>query len=691
MIFPKNQKFLIFDYETYSELDLKKVGSWEYSQHHSTEVLCVSWLVGTRKELKQKLKNRSKVSSYAPKRSWNEHRKDIRKGKSFSDLLKDDSIIKVAHNSMFEQAITRNVLPRHLKKFIGEKPFLIPHKEYLCTAVMCASHALPRSLDGATAALGLGFPKDKEGHRLMLSWCKPRKPSKNNPSKRYTNNFDRLLEYCENDIYAEISIFLELEEPTPSERSLWLLDQKINFRGITVDRDLVLKTSALIEEDKIEMTKQLRKISKGEINTAGQNAVILKWLKKNGLKLPNLQAKTVSDAIEEGNISPKVKKVLELRQKLNKTSIKKYPKLLSHSTSDSKIRFSLNFNATVHGRWGGAGVQPHNFPRGTLKYKDHEGKEHDLAPFAAELIKEGITLSMLKTLFGDSSEVFVSCLRPMLCATPGKELFVTDFSAVEARVLFWLAGHIEGIKAFKEKRKMYEELAMIIFGKKDIFSVAKVERFVGKQAFLASGYGAGWKKFQSTCEGYGQPITVQVAKKAIKSYREHHAPVVQLWKNLELAAISAVEKRGKVFETNKTKWFVEGKFLVCELPSKRRLYYYGPQVKYQRTPWGASKPVLYHWTVDSKTKKWVFTKTWGGVLTQNCVGGTSRDLLASAMIRQQKAGYDLVLTVHDENIAERTIGEGSLDEFNDLMKKLPKWAKGCPIDVEGWVDFRYRK
>lgn len=301
------------------------------------------------------------------------------------------------------------------------------------------------------------------------------------------------------------------------------------------------------------------------------------------------------------------------------------------------------------------------------------------------------SLGLLKLVLDDPTEAFVSSLRGMLIPSEGCEFFVSDFSAIEARVLFWLADHEEGCQAFFEKRKMYEELAMVIFNRTSISKVLKDERFVGKQAFLGSGYGMGWPKFQRTCEDFGQMVSKEVAQKAIKAYREKHAPVVKLWNNLERAAINAVLKPGKTFKVNHTEWFMKDKFLVCRLPSGRCLYYYGAEVKYQKTPWGEQKPILYHWTVDSKTKKWTFTKTWGGVLTQNSVGGTSRDMLAAAMLRHEKAGYQVVLSVHDEIICERKIGEGNVEEFERLMKIVPKWASGCPVDVEGFKADRYRK
>lgn len=693
-LYSPKQKYLVFDYETFSECDLKKTSSYEYSLHESTEVLCASWTLGTRDELKEFLRKRKRPTSWAPKRPWNKHRTDLNNGAELVKYLKDPSIIIVAHNALFEQAVTRHVLTKHLVKALGIKgPFVIPHHRFFCTAALASVYSLPRKLEGATAALGLKHQKDDAGHRLMLKLSKPRKPTKNDDSVRHTKpeEHDRLITYCENDIYAEVDLFLALEPLIPNERALWIFDQEINFRGITVDRDLVEKTLKLIGEEKKILVRKLQKLTKGFVKSAGQKKVIHAWLKKNGVELPNLQAKTIEAAIKEGVVEGITKDVLLLCQKLTKTSLKKYTAFLHHTVSDSKMRFSLNFNATVHGRWGGAGVQPHNFPRGTLKYKDDNGNEHDLAPYAAELIKGGATLEMIRTLFGDPTEVFVSTLRCMIIASPGHELFVSDFSAIEARVLFWLAGHKEGVKAFFEKRKMYEELAMVIFNRTSISQVQKDERFVGKQAFLGSGYGMGWPKFKRTCVDFGQDVSDKVAKKAIKAYRETHSPVPKLWNNLESAAINAVLNPKKTFKINKTEWFMKKNFLVCKLPSGRCLHYYGPEVKYQKTPWGKKKPVLYHWTVDSKTKKWSFTKTWGGVLTQNCVGGISRDLLAAAMKRHEKAKYKVILTVHDEIIGERKKGFGDILEFNDLMKALPDWAKGCPVDVEGWSGLRYRK
>ena len=677
MAFSENQLYLILDYETFSEIDIKKVGSYEYSNHPSTEILCASFRLGTRKTLPT-----AKVHTYAPKKFWNEHRDDLRKGKLLGEYILNKDVVIVAHNAMFEQAVTRFVLP-------GQKrPLIIPHKRFLCTAALASVFALPRKLEGACQALQLDHQKDAEGHRLMLKWSKPRKPTKNNSDKRHSDptEFDRLILYCERDIYAETDLFLALPPMIDSERDLWVFDQVINFRGAYVDRPLVKKIIGMIKEEKDNMTEELQQLTNGVVKTGGQGAVIQKWLETNDVFLPNLQKKTVEDAIKDGLVDGQVKRVLELRQNLNKTSLKKYPTFLNHTTTDSVMRFSLNFHAASPGRWGGAGVQPHNFPRGTLK-----NAEGDLAPAAAEAINDGADLEMVRLLYGEPMEVFVSCLRTMIKAREGKELFVADFAAIEARILFWVADHYEGCKAYREGRKMYEEMAMDIFNITDIFKVTKDQRFVGKQTVLGSGYGMGFKKFQSSCQDLGQEVSTEVSKKAITSYREKHKPVPNLWKNLEKAAIAAVNNPTKTFKINHTEWFMKGKFLYCRLPSGRCLHYYGPHIKHERTPWGDSRATLRHWGVDPKTKKWVVEHTWGGKLTENVVQAISRDLLAAAMLRIEKAGWKVLLTVHDEIIAEREVGQGDLEEFNGLMKKLPDWAKGAPVDCEGWYGQRYHK
>jgi len=259
-------------------------------------------------------------------------------------------------------------------------------------------------------------------------------------------------------------------------------------------------------------------------------------------------------------------------------------------------------------------------------------------------------------------------------------------------VLFWMAEHEDGVRAFREGRDLYIEMASVIY-RMPISEIPKesIMRFLGKEAILGCGYGLGHKKFIETCAKKNLIITEETASFAVKAYRSTHAPVPKMWSNIENAAIAAVKNPGKTFSINKTKWFMRDEFLVCQLPSSRCLYYYGPEIRYKDTPWGEKRAQLNHWGVDSLTKQWCLQKTWGGVLTENVVQGTARDLMANGMQKVDEHEYEILLTVHDEILSEKEIGLGSVAEFENLMSNLPKWADGCPVKSEGFKTLRYRK
>jgi len=303
-------------------------------------------------------------------------------------------------------------------------------------------------------------------------------------------------------------------------------------------------------------------------------------------------------------------------------------------------------------------------------------------------------LESLRFLFGDPMPVFASLLRSAIIPKKGSVLNVADYAAIEARVLFWVAKHQDGVRAFAENRPIYEEMALDIYGLKDVADVTPSQRFYGKSAVLGCGYGMGHAKFQAECKRFGQMISEEFSFQVIQAYRRKHAPVPTLWGVLEKAAIAAVESGSKRYTVNYTTWYVRNGFLWCELPSGRALAYADPSVRYVTPKWGGDKrPTLFHMGVNSKTKKWEEQKTWGGTLTENVVQAISRDIMVDAMLRIDAAGpWQIVLSVHDEVVAERNkkLG-GSIAEFIQLMEIVPEWAKGCPIKVEGWEGDRYRK
>lgn len=658
------RRYLVLDYETRSECDLRASGSWEYSKHHSTEILCVAWKLGTRDELRSQ-----------PVKTWSPFSPS-----PYGELtraLGDSSVTIVAHNALFEQVITRNVLSRIVNR---EWLKSIPVSRWLCTASLARAVALPGNLEGAALALKLPVEKDMDGRRLMLKMSKPRKATKTNAAKWHESPEDlaRLIAYCAKDVEVEAELFLTLPPLNDTERKVWELDQKINLRGFTVDRPLVTKALALIAEETEGLRRETDELSFGGLESTNQRAAVLKWLEAEGVYLPDLRAKTVLDAIKEGLVTGAALRMLEIRQAVSKTSTAKYEAFDARSRSDGRCRDNLIYHTASTGRWGGAGVQPQNLPRPSIENTD----------LAADVVL-GSDLELLRLVYGNPMETLASVLRSVIVASPGKELFVADYAAIEARVLFWFARHDAGLRAFREGRDLYKEMAAVIYGV-PVESVTKFQRQVGKGAVLGCGYSMGGKKFHATCLNQGIEISPEIADAAVKAYRSTHHPVVKFWSNTERAAVAAVLNPGKRYTVNRVTWFVSGKFLFAELPSKRRLAYYGPRVAYEKTPWDEKRPVLYHYGVDI-ARKFTEAKTYGGRLVENLIQGAARDFMAQAMLDVERAGYEVILTVHDELVAERETGRGSQEEFERIMAAPPAWALDCPIKVEGYVAKRYRK
>lgn len=671
-------KYLVLDYETRSKADLKKTGAFEYANHPSTQILCAAWRFGTRAEL------RAQLTAKTPAKIWSPaFRNEFDDPLNLSDALADPEVTLIAHNAFFEQVITRFVLPRQLK---GMSPFTreiieeLPHDRWLCTASLARALALPGNLEGACMAIRLPIQKDMDGRRLLMKYMKPRKPTKNNPAEFHSSARDlrRIMQYCQTDVDAETLLFLTLPELHPTERQVWLLDQCINMRGFKTDRETVKKVLRMIAEETAALNRETQTIS--PLTSTTQRDALLAWLESEGYFLPDLRAKTVSDSIAAGLVEGKAKRVLEIRQSISKTSTAKYVAFEQRSRTDGRVRDILIYHTASTGRWGGAGVQPQNFPRGTIPDTDT----------AADVLTLG-DLEWVRSLYGNPMEVFSSCLRAMIVAPEGKELIGGDYAAIEARVLFWIAGHAHGVKSFREGVPMYEQMAQVIYSLSDIELVTKLQRQVGKQAFLGCGYGMGWRKFMATCWNFGIEVDEDTAQLAVRAYRDFHWPVVKAWSNIERAAIAAVQNPGKKFKINQTTWWIKDRFLWCELPSGRRLAYYGPEVKFEPTPWDEKRPVLYHFGINPLSRKWASSSTYGGRLVENVVQAIARDLMASAMLRIEAAGYPIILSVHDELLAECVIGNGSVDAFEKLMAEIPPWAEGCPVKVEGWSGLRYRK
>lgn len=683
------QIYCVIDYETLSEAPFGKtkdnVGAYEYANHPSTRMLNIGWTIGTFEEL---------VSGSVDREVWSPL-DPIDKLTSFMWALNEESVLLVAHNAFFEQVITKFVLPRLMKKSGWKLYKSIPVERWICTASMARALALPGGLGDLCDALRLDVQKDKKGHALMLRMSKPKpawkKWDKNGrigpePKKwnRKISDLLRLCEYNGTDVDAEVKVFTTIKPLSDNERKVWELDQKINWRGFKCDRKLVRKILSMVDEEMRRFDREISALTGGEITSPNQRAEIQSWLARNGLALPNLQKKTIADILDSGLAQGKCLTMLKLRQEASKTSTGKYRAFWNRSATDGRLRDNLVYHRASTGRWGGSGVQPQNFPD-----PKKIGDFGDLDLIAQIIADPSIGLEDLR-IFGNPLDLFAALLRTMIIASDGKEFFDGDFAGIEVRVLFWLANHVDGLDAFRSGRDLYVELASVIF-KRQCTKDDKMERDLGKRAVLGCGFGMGDKKFLTTCKDNGLEIEDHVAKDAVNAYRTVHKPVTRLWKNVELAAISAVKNQGKRYTVNRTSWFMEGKFLFCQLPSGRRLAYYGPEIREKRTPWGEMKPTLHHWDIDPKTFKWVFTHTYGGKLTENCVQAVARCLMAGAMSRLEDAGFEIVLSVHDELLAEALKDTRTVEEFLTLMGQGEPWSEGLPVKVDGWKNMRYKK
>jgi DNA polymerase len=362
------QVYMVMDYETYSEAKLgdkgskKGVGAYEYSKHPSTEILCVAWIIGTRKELKDALANGSPVEGV---KSWIPSvREPQPQFSEFIAALLNPEIKLVAHNAFFEQVITRHIFAERLMYSKRELRSLPPSR-WVCTAAMASACALPRSLDMVTKVLGLPFQKDSEGARLIQKLCKPRKPSKHNSSTRVTDPklIERLALYCRRDIEAEVSLFTTLPMLSPKEQKVWELDQAINWRGVQIDRELVHRVQRLIDLEKENLESEAIELAAGELYSTRQRDAMLDWFHSQGALLPDIQKKTLQDALESGSLEGKARRMAEIRVMTGLTSLAKFPSLELRSRWDGRVRDHMVYHTASTGRWGSQGVQLQNLAK----------------------------------------------------------------------------------------------------------------------------------------------------------------------------------------------------------------------------------------------------------------------------------------------------------------------------------------
>lgn len=676
----------IIDFETRSGKSLKTCGTWRYSEDPTTQALCMAF----------------RLPHWTPGRTGLWHPAyphldiddcDLDDLLELLDWIEQGELVE-AHNAWFERCIWLNIMmPRWGFPHVQ-------HRQWRCSAARAAALALPRGLDDAINALGVTTKKDLDGSKVMKKMTKPRKPRKAEreawearygpkvPHERLYHEtpelMHRLFAYCRQDVLAEQALSDVLFDLSPDELEVYLADQLINQRGFQVDLDAVDSALNLIRREQVRFNKELVELTEGKVQKATQRAQMLDWLSNHGLLLLDTQKTTIDDTLTRGDLSPKVRRALELMRALGRSSTAKYQTMREQaSRHDARVRGGLLYHGASTGRWSGSGVQPHNFPKPTLKTT----KDVDTI---WPILKRRKRAEIVKTL-GDVMNVLSDALRGAITATPGKKLFVADYAAIEARVLLWLAEDDEALDIFRRGEDPYCDMAKDIYSRPVNKQDHPQERQLGKAAVLGLGFQMGASRFVDSAASYGVTIDEEFAQKVVDTYRQKYWRVKKMWYAMEAAACLAVTSK-KPVTCGRVVWFLRGRFLFCQLPSGRRLSYVDPTVKMVNTPWGQEKPQLSFMAVDPVIKKWRRQTTYGGSLTENVTQAVARDLMTSAVLRcEQSETYVPILSVHDEIIAEAVEGTGDVHEFEALMATNPAWADGCPVSAEGWTGFRYHK
>lgn len=735
------------DFETYSEAGyvwdpakqkwrgaskgksgLSAVGAAVYSEHPSTEVLFLAF------DLKDGKGSRFWVPGMVPPQELFDH-------------IANHGIIE-AFNSTFEYYIWKNVCRARM----GWPP--LPIAQLRCAMAKSRAWSLPGKLEKTAEVLAAPEQKDKAGNAIIKKLCIPKQPTENDKRLRRTYKedpelFGKLYEYGLQDIKAEAAVSNLTPDLIPDELDMWLLDQRINTRGAHIDRAALNNCISIINQAQEKYNDELRIITGGAVQFASEIAKIQKWLLSEGVHMSSIDKEHIASALsglDQYHLTDKARRVLEIRSSIGASSVKKLFSLNIRTSKDGFIRDLFAFcGADRTGRFAGRGPQPQNLPNSGppvrkceschtvywtgLDNCPHCGTGHafsDTTDWCVEPVEDALRaiskrdLAHVEALWGDATGIVAGCLRGLFSAPPGYDLICSDYAAIEAVVLAFMAGEEWRMEVFRTHGKIYEAGASQITGipfddmmrhKQETGQHHPTRKKIGKVSELASGYqgwiGA-WKNF-----GAGDFMDDDEIKKAILSWRAASPSIVEFWGGqwrkdpdrwnftpelygVEGAAISAVMYPGVAFQFRQVTYQVKNNVLYCKLPSGRLLNYHRPKLLQDTNPLDQEVLTLSYEGWNSDYKKgpvgWTSLYTYGGKLTENIIQAVARDILAHAMLSLDKSGYEIVLHVHDEIVAQVLEGLGSIEQFEKVMATMPEWCKDWPIRAAGgWRGKRYRK
>ncbi|MCI1574713.1 MAG: DNA polymerase [Weizmannia coagulans] len=643
---------LSIDLETYSSIDIREFGAYRYVEAPDFEILLFAYAFDDEPVQCIDLAQGEEIPQ------------------ELTDALLDPNIIKTAYNANFE----RTALARHYG-------YTMPPSQWRCSSVHALTLGLPGYLDGVAKAMKLDVQKDAKGKALIRYFSVPCKPTKANGGRTRNwpehdpEKWQMFKDYCIQDVEVERAIKKKLQRYSPNdfENRLWALDQEINDRGVHLDVYFVKQAIKAYEENHGQLIDGLKDLT--GLQNPNSVSQLKNWLAEQGLEVPSLAKKIVEKLIEETD-NPKIVEVLKLRQESSKTSIKKYVKMDGAVCEDDRVRGLLQFyGANRTGRWAGRLVQVQNLKRNYLKDLD----------LARNLIRQG-EIELVDMLFGSVPDTLSQLIRTAFIPSEGCRFIVSDFSAIEARVIAWLSGEKWRLDVFATHGKIYEASASQMFNV-PIEQITKGSdlRQKGKVAELALGYqgGPGALIQMGALEG---GIKEEELPEIVQAWRKASPKIVQFWHDVERAAIKAVRERTIVELHHGIAFSYEAGMLFVRLPSGRRLAYVRPKLK--KDDYGRDK-LVYEGTKD--TGQWGELKTYGGKLVENIVQAVARDCLAVSMVRLDEAGFKCVMHVHDEVVLDVPMGESSVEEVAEIMGQPIEWAKGLPLRADGYETFYYKK
>lgn len=652
---------LSIDIETRSSVDIGKAGAYKYAQSPDFEILLFAYQWNNDPVKIIDLKNGEELSCW------------------LMQALTDPAVIKHAYNAAFEWYC------------LNRAGYETPIDQWRCTMAHGLYCGYTAGLDATGKAIGL--PQDKQklttGRALIRYFCVPCKPTKTNGGRMWNqpwhdkDKWDLFKEYCKQDVVTEREILKRLDLfPMPEEEErLWQMDVLMNAYGVRVDTELIEGALYIDQISAQRLTDEAVRLT--GLSNPNSTAQLLKWLQDNGTETDNLRKETVSELLD--GINPEnVQRVLEIRQQLGKTSIKKYVAMDTAQGEGDRVRgLTQYYGANRTGRWAGRLVQMQNLPRNYLKTLD----------YARNLVKAK-NYDGVKILYGNVPDTLSQLIRTAFIPSSGHKFVVADFSAIEARVIAWLAGEQWVNEVFATHGKIYEATASQMFGV-PVERIAKGNpeyslRQKGKVATLALGYQGGTSALIAM-GALQMGLTEEELPDIVQRWRQANPRIKGLWYAIENAALAVMETaqpqgiNGLIFALEGDLIYGQS-FLTVRLPSGRKLFYPKPFLKENRF----EKMAVHYYTVGQQTRKWEVTSTYGGKMVENIVQAIARDCLAVTLERIAAKGLQVVFHVHDEVIIDAPM-ETTVEEICGLMAEPISWAPGLVLKGAGFESQYYMK